>query len=122
MKAKDINKAINWGLGFSAAYFIGTAIAGAIKKHRESGANGIGDIPAWNSNHIHNFLAYEHYGYPYRIVIDPMYQDHLGRKLVEAYPDDGRYSSRTFWVNKKNEEYLIELCKRYGVKVEYVRY
>ena len=42
MKAKDINKAINWGLGFSAAYFIGTAIAGAIKKHRESGANGIG--------------------------------------------------------------------------------
>lgn len=45
MKAKDINKAINWGLGFTAAYFIGTAIAGAIKKHREqSGANGIGKM------------------------------------------------------------------------------
>lgn len=45
MKAKDINTAINWGLGFSAAYFIGTAIAGAIKKHRsQSGANGIGAI------------------------------------------------------------------------------
>ena len=44
MKAKDINKAINWGLGLSAAYFIGTAIAGAIKKHRESGANGIGKV------------------------------------------------------------------------------
>lgn len=45
MKAKDINKAINWGLGFTAAYFIGTAIAGAIKKHREqSGANGIGKV------------------------------------------------------------------------------
>lgn len=44
MKAKDINTAINWGLGLSAAYFIGTAIAGAIKKHRESGANGIGKV------------------------------------------------------------------------------
>ena len=34
MKAKDINKAINWISGAAAAYFIGTAIAGAIKKRR----------------------------------------------------------------------------------------
>lgn len=40
MKAKDINKAINWISGAAAAYFIGTAIAGAIKKRKAT--NGIG--------------------------------------------------------------------------------
>ena len=95
----------------------GAALFWFTKRH--FGVSGIGDIPAWNKGHIRNFIAYEHYGYPERIVIDPTYMDHLGRRLVEAYPDDGRYSSRTFWVNRENEEYLVELCERYGVKVEY---
>lgn len=95
------------------------AAAGVWFAKRHFGVSGIGDIPAWNKGHIRNFIAYEHYGYPERIVIDPTYMDHLGRRLVEAYPDDGRYSSRTFWVNRENEEYLVELCERYGVKVEY---
>ena len=89
------------------------------RKLNASPTSGIGDIPAWNKGRIRNFIAYEHYGYPERIVIDPTYMDHLGRRLIEAYPDDGRYSSRTFWVNRENEEYLVELCERYGVKVEY---
>ena len=40
-KAAKINKAINWGIWIAGAYFIGTAIAGAIKRKRE-GTNGIG--------------------------------------------------------------------------------
>ena len=39
MKAKQVNKIINYGIGISAAYFIGSAIAGAIKRKRE----GVGD-------------------------------------------------------------------------------
>lgn len=35
MKAKQVNKIINYGIGISAAYFIGSAIAGAIKRKRE---------------------------------------------------------------------------------------
>lgn len=41
MKAKDINKIINWGTIAFGAYFIGSAIAGAIKRKKE-GASGIG--------------------------------------------------------------------------------
>ena len=43
-KAAKINKAIDWIAYAAGAYFVGTAIAGAIKKHREknSGTNGIG--------------------------------------------------------------------------------
>ena len=120
MKAKDINKAINWGLGFTAAYFIGTAIAGAIKKHREqSGASGIGDIPAWNKNHIRSYISMNNMWLPDRVIIDPIYLDHLGRKLVQCYVGDSRIDSRTFWVNRENEEYLIKLCNRFGIKVEY---
>ena len=84
------------------------------------GVSGIGDIPAWNKKHIHDFLAYEHYGYPNMIVIDPTYTDHLGRKLVEAYPGEyWRGSNRTFWVNKENEAYLVELAERNNVIVVY---
>lgn len=42
-KAAKINKAINWGIWIAGAYFIGTAIAGAIKRKRE-GINGIGKV------------------------------------------------------------------------------
>lgn len=42
-KAAKINKAINWGIWIAGAYFIGTAIAGAIKRRRE-GTNGIGKV------------------------------------------------------------------------------
>lgn len=41
MKAKQVNKIINYGIGISAAYFIGSAIAGAIKRKRES-TSGVG--------------------------------------------------------------------------------
>lgn len=97
------------------------ATAWFLERHLTKSVSGIGDIPAWNKNHIRNFIAYEHYGYPEVIVIDPTYQDHLGRKLVMAYPDrDRRYEwNRTFWVNRENEEYLVELCNEFGVKVEY---
>ena len=37
MKAKDINTAINWIAGAAAVYFIGSAIAGAIKKRKGIG-------------------------------------------------------------------------------------
>ena len=37
MKAKDINKIINYGIGISTAYFIGSAIAGAIRRKKEEG-------------------------------------------------------------------------------------
>lgn len=40
-KAKNSSKVINWIAGGALAYFIGTAIAGAIKRKRES-TNGIG--------------------------------------------------------------------------------
>lgn len=40
MKAKQVNKIINYGIGISAAYFIGSAIAGAIKRKKE----GIGAV------------------------------------------------------------------------------
>jgi hypothetical protein len=50
--ATKAEKIINTGVGLAAAYFIGTAIAGAIKKRHESGANGIGAIKSkrriWN--------------------------------------------------------------------------
>ena len=42
-KAAKINKAIDWITYAAGAYFVGTAIAGAIKKHREEkGTEGIG--------------------------------------------------------------------------------
>lgn len=42
--SKNSGTAINWITGAAAAYFIGTAIAGAIKRKREQGAGGIGSI------------------------------------------------------------------------------
>ena len=42
-KAAKINKAINWLVGGTLAYFIGTAIAGAVKRRKEQqGASGVG--------------------------------------------------------------------------------
>ena len=112
---RKIMKAVAWGTGIWAA------IAILSKWQRDGkGTSGIGDIPAWNKSHIRNWIAYEHTGYPERIVIDPTYQDHLGRKLVQSYPNSDRYSNRTFWVNRENEGYLVELCKDNGVRVEYI--
>lgn len=41
MKAKQINKIIDYGVILAGAYFVGSAIAGAIKRKKE-GTNGIG--------------------------------------------------------------------------------
>lgn len=43
-KAQKINKAINWIVGATLAYFVGSAIAGAVKRRKEQSMNGIGAV------------------------------------------------------------------------------
>lgn len=108
MKAKDINKAINWGLGFSAAYFIGTAIAGAIKKHRsQSGASGIG-----KADGEYVIKAYWHDGYygNVRIFAGYNYDRWNGEKWAKWYNPLARWSEyeEKIYKTRKGAEKAIE--------------
>lgn len=114
MKAKDINTAINWGAGLTVAYFIGTAIAGAIKKHRsQSGANGIGDLTAWNKRHLEDF--FENHLRLSKVIVDIAYRDDRGYIPVAFNNDDG-FSMDFCVVSPNNIPYLKKLCLIYNVK------
>lgn len=81
--------------------------------------SGIGDVPVWNKGHIRNWLAYEHYGYPEKIVVyrDRPYYVNEGCVEVESYTDrDSRYYYRNFSIREKDIDYLRMLCQEYRVE------
>lgn len=100
-KAAKINKAIDWITYAAGAYFVGTAIAGAIKKHREKkGAEGIGrmgyqDIRNLSQNicdAVQDYLDYPD-GYVRPVIhvyLDRDYMEYVA-KLDDSISGDGVY-------------------------------
>ena len=121
--AKNSSATINWIVGGIAAYFVGSAIAGAIR--RSKGTSGIGDVPVWNKGHIRNWFAYEHYNYPEKIIVNisnrPYYINDGCWEVYSYANRDAKHSyNRTFSIREKDVDYLREMCKKYGV--DYVEY
>ena len=116
--AKNSSKTINWICAGIAAYFIGITIAGAVK--RRKGTSGIGDVPVWNRGHIRNWLAYEHYAYPEKIIVTRgEWYLNDGCVAVWSYTDrDARnwQYQRDFQIRERDIDYLREMCEKHGVK------
>lgn len=119
-KAKNSSKVINWIAGGALAYFIGTAIAGAIKRKRES-TNGIGDLTTWNKQHLANYFERAMWGGI--VVVNMGVTDERGYYPVDFHTSDNkfRYPNFTYLISPNNIEYLKELCRIYhcGFKVEH---
>ena len=118
--AKNSNTALNWIAGAAFAYFAGITIAGAIK--RRKGTSGIVDVSVWNRGHIRNWFAYEHYGYPEKIIANisnrPYY---INDGCIEVYSytdrDAKRWAyNRMFSIREKDLDYLRELCNKYHIE------
>ena len=110
IKQKQINKAIQWGTVGAMAYFIGSAIAGAIKRKREQGTSGIGWAQAYASR---NRLA------PYfngDYLISKVVVDLTGRKGTYADVTIYFYGRMPigYWVSMEDVKWLAELCERLG--------
>ena len=81
--------------------------------------SGIGDVPVWNKGHIRNWLGYDHYGYPEKIVVyrDRPYYVNEGCVEVESYIyRDSRWPYRNFSIREKDIDYLRMLCQEYRVE------
>ena len=112
-KAKNSSKVINWIAGGALAYFIGTAIAGAIKRKRES-TNGIGDIPAWNKGHIDNYFYKYINRIPDEVQVWLTDRNDKGYVYVQFIHND--IATRVFYLSEENVAYLSELCDEYNVE------
>ena len=116
IKQKQLNKVVQWGTIGTMAYFIGSAIAGAIKRKRAQGTNGIGDLPVWNKRRIYDWFAYEHFNYPEKIVASRPYYVNDGEVAIASYSDkDSRFETRGFAIKEKDLDWLKHLCEEYRV-------
>ena len=96
------------------------AVAAYLCIHKKKTVSGIGDVPVWNKGHIKNWLAYEHYQYPEKIIVtgSPYYVND-GCVAVWSYAD--RYArnwqyDREFSIREKDVDYLRDLCAEHGVE------
>lgn len=78
-KAKNSSKVINWIAGGALAYFIGTAIAGAIKRKRKS-TNGVGNM---NPNR-HGWT---------RVI----FRKYPNGEIIALFPDESWDGSNRWW-------------------------
>ncbi len=104
MKAKQINKIIDYGIMVAGAYFVGSAIFGAIRRKKE-GANGIGaaKTPTYSKRQIDSYLD-THIDLSFIFV-----RDDDGRILVNAGDETG---GREFYVGYNNFKYLLSYVMR----------
>lgn len=118
-KADKIEKGI---MTFAKVGTIGAVVLYFLGKRKKESTSGIGDVPVWNKGHIKNWLAYEHYDYPEKIIVtDTPYYLNDDCVAVWSYNDrDARnwQYQREFSIRKKDIDYLRELCERY--RVEYI--
>ena len=100
-KAQKIDKAIGWLTIAGAAYFVGTAIAGAIKRKRET-TSGIGaTTPTYSKQRLNAYI-----------------QSHDVRELVAQYETRNKVlcevgdeqGGRSFYLTRKNFLYLFNFC------------
>ena len=114
-KAAKINKAIDWITYAAGAYFVGTAIAGAIKKHREEkGANGIGyaDTPNYSLSLLNRYIQ----SVPVtdvQVVLND--KNKYGHYYVLCGDVQG---GRDFYLSGKNLPYFRAYCERRGIEYE----
>ena len=110
-KAQKISKAIDWIAYAAGAYFVGTAIAGAIKKHREknSGTNGIG--AADGEYVVEAYWRDERYG-NVRIFAGYTYNKWNGEKWAKWYDPTAQwseYEEKIYKTRKGAEKAIQEL-------------
>ena len=111
-KANKINKAIDWIAIGSTAYFVGLAIAGAIKRKREQGTSGIGWAQAYASRN--RILSY----FDYPQLIDKVDMDLTEKKgkYVDATVYFKHRMPAMFWISPDDARWLSSLCDKYDVE------
>ena len=80
---------------------------------------GVGDVPVWNKGHIKNWFAYEHYGYPEKIMVDLNPGWYVNDGCVEVESHGAAWAGRevrNFSIRKKDLGFLREMCERYNVE------
>ena len=112
-KTKNSSKVINWIAGGALAYFVGTAIAGAIKRKRES-TNGIGYTQGYASRK--RILSY----FDYPELINAVSIDTTVRKgkYVDAVIYFKYRMPAGFWISPEDARWLSELCDRCDVEFD----
>lgn len=112
--AKNSSTTINWIVGGIAAYFVGSAIAGAIR--RSKGTSGIGNIPAWNKRHIDNYFFNYINRIPDEVQVWLTDRNEKGYAYVQFIVNG--VVIRGFYLSEENIAYLSELCDKYNVEFE----
>lgn len=112
-KAQKIDKAIGWLTIAGAAYFVGTAIAGAIKRKRET-TSGIGyaGTPNYTLGLLNRYLS-SHEIFDVQVVLND--RNKYGHYYVLCGDDQG---GRDFYLSPKNIPYFKNYCLRNGIEYE----
>ena len=115
IKAKQVNKAINWIAGAAAVYFAGITVAGYIKRKRNQGANGLSGIGRTNA-----------YASKKRILPLFDYPNLIDKVIVDLTERKGNYVEAKFyfsyrfpvyyWISKEDARWLSELCDKQDVE------
>lgn len=112
MKDTKIDKIIRYGAYAAGAYFLGITIAGAIKRKRAEGTNGIGYAQAYASKK--RITPY----FQHPKLIDEVLIDLTSRK--GNYLDARIYFKYRmplmFWISREDARWLSEMCDKYDVE------
>ena len=112
-KTKNSSKVINWIAGGALAYFVGTAIAGAIKRKRQ-GTNGIGyaNTPNYSLSLLNRYLSCNTIT-DVQVVLNDT--NRYGHYYVLCGDEQG---GRDFYLSARNIPYFRAYCERKGIDYE----
>lgn len=96
---------MNWIAGAAGLYFVSIAIAGAVKRKRENGTQGVGSTPKYSKRQLDTYLDCR------KIVeMQANYDIQLGGYVLTSCQDNtGEW--RDFYLSKKNLADLFRYCR-----------
>lgn len=109
--SKNSSKTLNWIIGGAAAYFVGSAIAGAVKRKSVAGI-GYANTPNYSLGMLTRYLS-SHQIFDAQVVLND--RNKYGHYYVLCGDDQG---GRDFYLSPKNLPYFRAYCERNGIDYE----